>query len=75
MLTYVYESLKNEMAISDGEAKIEWDFNYNKKIQKIYHEHGNTHYINGLVIQQVLGESIGVKLESEDIWPSPRMME
>ena len=67
MLTHSHKSLKNEMSALEGEVKIEWDYGYNEKIQKTYCSHCDTNCINGTFIYQVLRNSIGVKLESEEI--------
>ena len=32
MLTYLHKALKNEMVASEGEVKIEWDYEYNEKM-------------------------------------------
>ena len=54
------------MAASEVEVKIEWDYDYNKKMQKIYCGHRDMTYINGFFIQRVLREGICIKLEYEE---------
>ena len=46
---------------------VEWSFEMNENIQKVYHSHHNANTIDMVFIANVINDVITVKLESEDV--------
>ena len=56
MLTYAFKKKKEE----DNTVEIDWNYDTNEKIHKIYRGHRDANCIDGKFIEEVMSESIGI---------------
>ena len=56
MLTYAFKKKKEE----DDNYEMDWNYETNEKIHKIYRGHRGANCINGKFIEEVMSESIGI---------------
>ena len=65
MLAYSHKLYENEDRDKDLLVKLEWNFEQNEKIQKMYRSHRDVSITDGKYIEKVLKESSCIKNENE----------
>ena len=70
MLTYQHKSMEEDTCdkINDGDVKpkSKWSLDHKEKIRKLYLSQCDANNINGVFIECVTRESIGIKLKTEE---------
>ena len=66
MLAYLHKRLYKK--VNDSvKLESEWSYEKNEKLQKVYRSHRDMNTIDGLFIECVLSDSIGIKVEPKII--------
>ena len=66
MLAYSHKLYENEDNNRDSHLKLEWNFEKNEKIQKMYRSHRDVGVTDGKYIVKVLKESSCIKVEKTE---------
>ena len=59
MLTYTHKQITDE-ELTHSDSKMDWTYETNEKIHKLYRSHRDMNAIDGVYIEKVIRESVGV---------------